>query len=105
MDRRTFLALFLTALVIVFTPMIFRGVNGRRPLPPSAPADSSTARSTAAQPARPPQAETATTATPPVATAAPSSTPRPGSDTTSVSAGKTRYVFNATGAAPRSIAL
>src|SRR5437868_9507946 len=33
MDRRTFLALFLTAIVIVLTPMLFRGFGGRRAVP------------------------------------------------------------------------
>src|SRR5207302_409126 len=35
MDRRTFLALFLTAIVIVLTPMLFRGFGGRRAVPPT----------------------------------------------------------------------
>ena len=104
MDRRTFLALLLSALVIVVTPILFRGFGARQPLPPAAPRDT-----TATAPSPTTAAPTATTSQPPVAPApipsAPSASPHPATDTTTVDAAKTRYVFSTPGAAPKSIQL
>ena len=106
MDRRTFVALFLTALVIVLTPMIFRGFYGSRPpLPPNAPADSVSAKTDSARAASAPAPNAnATQASPaPVVAAAPST--RPLSDTTGVDAGKTHVTFSTAGASPAAITL
>jgi len=104
MDRRTFLALLLSALVIVATPLIFRGFGARSSLPPAASRDTI---ATAPVPAIP-----APTATPSQLPVAPSpavssatAPPRPPADTTSIDASKTRYVFSTPGAAPKSIQL
>ena len=105
MDKRTLLALLLSALVIVMTPILFRGFGGRPTVPPSAPRDTTSA---ATVPATPPQ--TAATTNPqrvaPVSAApTPAAVARTPSDTTSVGFAKTQYVFTTTGAAPRSILL
>ena len=103
MDRRTLLALLLSALVIVITPILFRGFGGRQPLPATASRDSSAASAptTAAQ--------TANASSPPAAPAPavslPAAAPRSMADTASVDAAKTRYVFSTAGAAPQAILL
>ena len=104
MDRRTLLALLLSALVIVMTPILFRGFGVRQPLPPTASRDTTTP---AAAPAT--AAPTATASQPPIApspaVSTPAATPRPPADTTSVDAAKAKYVFSTAGAAPKSIQL
>ena len=106
MDRRTFLALLLSALVIVVTPILFRGFGGRPQSPPPAAVRDTT--SAAAAPT--PPAALTTTTSPPIASPAPvapvpMAASRPGADTTAVDAAKTRYVFSTAGAAPQSIQL
>ena len=103
MDRRTLLALLLSALVIVFTPMLFRGLGWRQAPPPRPARDTSTAlRAAPASPA--PEA-----VPPPVVTLPVSATPAPAaritSDTTSVAIGNAQYTFAAAGAAPAAIVL
>jgi YidC/Oxa1 family membrane protein insertase len=95
MDRRTFLALLLTALVIVLTPMLFRG--GARQAPTPRPAQTDTTRRAAAAPA-------------PVTAAAPAATPAPAvvramADTTAVAASNAQYTFAGLGAAPQAVHL
>ena len=109
MDKRTFLALLLTALVIVVTPMLFRSNARRAPLPPGGvgPAGATTNAASGGP---------ATTATPapPVSpgpsarTSAPAATPagpRVAVETTTVAAGKVRYSFATLGAQPMAVAL
>jgi YidC/Oxa1 family membrane protein insertase len=107
MDRRTLLALVLSALVIVFTPMLFRGLSGRPAASPaaardtSAPRDSSAPGATAAAPTQAPAGQPEVTRP-----AAPTSSPlHAQGDTTSVAAAKARYAFTTAGAAPTSIVL
>jgi len=107
MDRRTFLALLLSALVIVITPILFRGFGGRPSPPPTAIHDTTAAAATPAA-----AAPTATTSPSPIAPVAPTpvvSAPmaasRLAADTASVDAAKTRYVFSTAGAAPQTIQL
>ena len=115
MDRRTFLALFLTALVIVFTPMIFRGFGARSAAPVSATRDSaalangagaSTAATAAGQtnPPAPAQPMTPAIGAPSPAVAAPT-VARRAADTIGVDASKTRYTFSTAGAAPQAVVL
>src|SRR5690349_1763552 len=104
MDRRTFLALLLSALVIVVTPIVFRGFGGRQLPPPPAPRDTTS-------PVAAPTATAQTTlaspqpATPTPVASVPTAAPRLAADTASVDAAKTRYVFSTAGAAPQSIQL
>jgi YidC/Oxa1 family membrane protein insertase len=109
MDRRTLLALVLSALVIVFTPMLFRALSGRPPAAPTAAPDTSATRdsSAASGPAvgAPTQAAArveSDVARPAVAASSPA---RVQGDTTSVAAGKARYTFTTQGAAPTSVVL
>ena len=105
MDRRTFLALLLSALVIVVTPILFRGFGGRQsPPPPPAPPDTA---SVAAAPTAGPQVTAASPqpAPPAPAVSTPAAFPRVAADTATVDAGKTHYVFSTAGAAPQSIQL
>lgn len=103
MDRRTLLALLLSALVIVVTPILFRGFGARQSLPPAV------SRDTTAAPVAPATSAPTATTQPPVVQSPtlPATTPtaRPAADTTSVDAAKARYVFSTAGAAPTSIQL
>ena len=110
MDRRTFLALLLSALVIVFTPILFRGFGGRRQQPAPVARDTNTATTpVASSPAAPTASTGSTTPTVAAATAPPPSptaaNSRLAGDTTSVSFGKTRYIFTTAGATPAAIVL
>ena len=105
MDRRTFLALLLSALVIVVTPIVFHGFGPRQSPAPVASRDTS---ATATAPATPTPTATASqpAATPVPVLSAPTAPPRSTTDTTTVDAAKVRYVFSSGGgAAPRSIQL
>jgi YidC/Oxa1 family membrane protein insertase len=103
MDRRTFLALFLTALVIVFTPMLFRRIGGRTSLPASAQADTASAPTTATTP---PRAAPAPAPQNVAAAAVPTTVPAgKRADTTQIEIGKARYTFSTAGAAPASVVL
>lgn len=104
MDRRTFLALLLSALVIVVTPILFRGFGARQPLPPVAPRDTTATASSPTTAAPPPTTSQLPTAPAPIPSAT-TATPRLATDTASVEAAKTRYVFSTAGAAPKSIQL
>lgn len=109
MDRRTFLALLLSALVIVITPILFRGFGGRQPLPATASRDTTSAAAPPVTAAQPTTSTTMSTSPPPAAPAAattlPAAAPRAMADTASVDAAKTRYVFSTAGAAPQAILL
>ena len=106
MDRRTFLALLLSALVIVVTPILFRGFGVRQPPPPAASRDTTApARAPAPVTAAPTAAASQPTAAPSPSVLTPTAPPRPTTDTTSVDATKARYVFAIAGAAPKSIQL
>src|SRR5438105_5544322 len=109
MDRRTLLALFLTALVIVFTQMLFRGMGaGRKQLPGNAAADSAAAANRAgasASAATAPSVSTPPETVPNAAPIAPPSTVRHQADTTSVDLAKTHYTFSTAGAAPQEVLL
>jgi YidC/Oxa1 family membrane protein insertase len=108
MDRRTLLALFLTALVIVLTPILFRRLGGARQAPISAPSDSSavaTPVGASAQATVNPTTSPAVAPAPPSAAPALSAVPRRQSDTTGVDAAKTHYIFSTVGAAPQAIVL
>ncbi|HKW49327.1 MAG TPA: membrane protein insertase YidC [Gemmatimonadaceae bacterium] len=99
MDRRTLLAVVLSALVI-FAPLFFFRGRGQ----PAVPAPDTT---TAAAPASAPATPSATApagAVPVVGAAAPSPAPRT-SDTTAVDFGKTHYTFGTSGAAPQRVVL
>jgi YidC/Oxa1 family membrane protein insertase len=108
MDRRTFLALFLTALVIVFTPMLFRSMGGGRRQPaqplrdttPVLSGSTAAGASTAATGAVAPQPAPSAVAAPPVAG------PKPlHADTTGIDVQKTHYTFTTAGAAPSAVVL
>src|SRR5690348_4266485 len=108
MDRRTFLALFLTALVIVLTPLLFRGVARRSPQPVAAVADS--VHGAAPATAQPSAASTATPAAPTAApqqpaAALPVTTPRVPVETTTVALDNAQYLFAAPGGAPDAVRL
>src|SRR5690348_6423749 len=98
MDRRTLLAFFLTALVIVLTPLLFRRgakqtatVNGQ----PTDTVKSSAAAAAAAAPAAAP--------TP---AAAPATLPAiPRGETTTVALANAQYVFSSVGAGPHAVRL
>lgn len=104
MDKRTFLALLLTALVIVLTPYLFPSARRTPPRVP-ATADSVRARLDTAHAAMPAAAATppssAVQAAPRVAAAG---TPLR-ADTTTLRAAKATYAFTAQGAAPLSMNL
>src|SRR5438045_4926010 len=106
MDRRTFLALFLTAIVIVLTPMLFRGFGGRRAVPPTqgdtvaaGPRVGATASAASAPALAPLPAPVAA----PIATTA--GVARVRADTVSVEYQKTRYTFTTVGADRKSTRL
>src|SRR5438477_5723580 len=107
MDRRTFLALFLTAIVIVLTPMLFRGFGGRRAVRPTqgdtvaaGPRVGATASAASAPPALAPMPAPVAA---PIATTA--GVARVRADTASVEYQKTRYMFTTAGAAPAAVLL
>ena len=108
MDRRTLFALFLTALVIVLTPILFRRLGGGRQAPISTPSDSgavATPVGASAQATVSPTTSPAVAATPPPAASALAAVPRRQNDTTGVDAAKTHYIFSIAGAAPQAIVL
>ena len=100
MDRRTFLALFLTAIVIVLTPLVFRGGARQVAAPISAQPDTSKAGA---------PAPAASEAPPAAATPAPSSptaiAPRAHAETTTVAVEHAQYTFLNLGAAPNAVHL
>jgi YidC/Oxa1 family membrane protein insertase len=106
MDKRTFLALLLTALVIVMTPLLFQGTMSRRQ-PPAA--DTNATRTVA-----PPNANVGATTTPVQAAptppvAAPSAQAvagtRVAADTVAVRDDGARYAFTTAGASPLTVTL
>ncbi|MFL5614260.1 MAG: membrane protein insertase YidC [Gemmatimonadaceae bacterium] len=109
MDKRTFLALLLSALVIVMTPILFRGISGRRAAPARTAPD--TTQSVAPLATTTPQPAAAAPSAPsavdaPSVGAAPTSIRRAiNTDTLGVAFGKTRFVFGVAGAAPQEIVL
>ncbi|HKO16460.1 MAG TPA: membrane protein insertase YidC, partial [Gemmatimonadaceae bacterium] len=114
MDRRTFLALLLTALVIVLTPMLFRAGSARRELPPAgssaaatgatSTASTATAGSSTASPAPPAAAPVVPAPAPSTAAdVAPSAPVRV--DTTVLQRPQGAYAFVSPGAAPVSVSL
>jgi YidC/Oxa1 family membrane protein insertase len=107
MDRRTLLALLLTALVIVLTPMLFRSMGWRAATPANAPRDTTTATTPPPVASTPPSTAASAAPAAPVATAAVASgTPsRVRAETTSVDFAKTRYMFSTAGASPDAIVL
>jgi YidC/Oxa1 family membrane protein insertase len=113
MDRRTFLALFLTALVIVFTPMIFRGFGARTAAPLNAArdsaaianGDSAATAATTAGPTNPPTAAQPTRPAIGAQSPAAQSAARRGADTIGIDAAKTHYTFSTAGAAPQAVLL
>ena len=105
MDKRTLLALLLSALVIVMTPILFRGFGGRPTVSPSAPRDTTNAATVPSTPSQTAATTSPQPAAPVAAPPPPAAEARKPSDTTSVAVAKTQYVFATTGAAPRSILL
>lgn len=105
MDRRTFLALLLSALVIVVTPILFRGFGGRPRTAPPASHDTTTSAASAPTPTAQAPIASPQPATAAPALSLPTAAPRPAADTTTVDAAKTRYVFSTAGAAPQTIVL
>ena len=111
MDKRTFLALLLTALVIVVTPILFPGARPR-PAVQAAAGDSgaknveaptTTGASTGAATTANAGIRQAPSTTP---TAAPTNAPaRVAAETTTVHAGVARYELSSAGAAPVAVAL
>jgi YidC/Oxa1 family membrane protein insertase len=107
MDKRFFLALVLTAIVIVATPWLFPGAN-RRPVTPVAhvAADSTRGVSTidsgarSAAPTAPPRAPSAVPANSRNATPIPTTV-----DTTTVRTARSTYALTSRGAAPVSVVL
>src|SRR5436305_4516502 len=110
MDKRTVLALLLSALVIVMTPIIFRGIGGRRGAP-VATTGADTTQTAAPVATTTPQPAATTPSAPsavgaPTVSAAPTGTRRAvNTDTVGVAFGKTRFVFGVAGAAPQEIVL
>jgi YidC/Oxa1 family membrane protein insertase len=100
MDKRTFLALLLTALVIVVTPLLFPGAR-RQPTPPTRGAGVDTTKAVEAP------AQGATTSVRPAQTTA--QPPAPAShvvaETTTVRDGVARFIMSSAGAAPVAVAL
>ena len=102
MDRRTLLALLLTAIVIVATPILFPGP--RRPVPDTSAiaADTAGATSRTVAPATAP----AVAATPQTAPQNPAiAAPTAPVDTTTVATNRTVYRFTGIGGAPSSVTL
>src|SRR5437763_17066696 len=97
MDRRTLLALFLTALVIVLTPILFRRLGGGRQAPISTPSDRGAVATPVGASARAngsPTPSPALAAAPPPAASALAAVPRRPNDTTGVDAATTPYIFS-----------
>ena len=108
MDKRFFLALVLTAIVIVATPLLFNGGN-RRPVTPTV-ADSArrgptTDTSLVTPPVQSPIAATATTTTAAVPSNSSVSAPITAVETTTVHTAHATYVLSSRGAAPVSVVL
>jgi len=106
MDRRTLLALLLSALVIVLTPILFRRMGWRAPAQTPPPVDTTsvgpppaTSTPTAAQ------ASTPTTPSPTPGSQQAPVAARSAGDTTTVSLTKTHYTFATEGAAPSGVVL
>ena len=106
MDKRFFLALVLTALVIVATPLLFPGASRRSPTPVvadstggSVPADSAVAPIPSTLPAL------SAVAAPPVANSGVSTLIGVPVETTTVRAVRSTYAFSSHGAAPISVVL
>jgi YidC/Oxa1 family membrane protein insertase len=99
MDKRTFLALFLTALVIVLTPMLFRGARHPAPVSSALP---DTVKSAGVPNASTPAPAPAASATPITAAPMPN---RAAVETTTVGSGNAQYTFSNFGAAPTTIRL
>jgi YidC/Oxa1 family membrane protein insertase len=104
MDKRFFLALLLTAIVIVATPLLFPGAT-RRPVP-AVVVDSAAARRTIAASAASPEtsatASIAANSTTQVPNASPAIAPV---ETTTVHAQRSSYRFSSRGGAPISVSL
>ena len=107
MDKRFFLALILTAIVIVATPWLFPGAN-RRPAAPATPAVAdSTQRTTGGDTALRPTigaAPVASTAGAPINSSTTALTAVP-VETTTVRTARSTYAITSRGAAPVSVAL
>jgi YidC/Oxa1 family membrane protein insertase len=104
MDKRFFLALVLTALVIVVTPLLFPSATRRTP----APVRADTARQASSAPSTPtvPQAAVrADAAAGQNSSPALPSQPPPADDTLRVQARRSTYAFTSRGAAPVSVVL
>jgi len=103
MDKRLFLALVLTAIVIITTPLLFPGA--KRPVMPSMADSASVTSSPAAGPTQDSVAR-AVSVTPPTGTISvnPALILAP-AETTTVKATRTTYAFNSRGAAPISVVL
>jgi YidC/Oxa1 family membrane protein insertase len=104
MDKRFFLALLLTAIVIVATPLLFPGAT-RRPVP-AVVADTSARRVAAV----PDSVATARVAPSPAVaanstTVVPNAAPAAAVETTTVRAQRTTYAFSSRGGAPVSVSL
>ena len=108
MDKRTFLALLLTALVIVVTPLVFQ--RQRTPAPTTTSDTAAQAAQGATSAARPVAGATtnpnATQKAPPVVEApSPASQPRTVAETTTVRDETARYVMSSAGAEPLAVTL
>src|SRR6185503_2097723 len=112
MDKRTFLALLLTAIVIVGVPMLFRSTAPRRASPPVHDTAAIGATSAAGGVSKAPVATApavadslATTRSAQGSSANTATATRPPAETTTVALGKARYQFSTLGAEPVSVAL
>jgi YidC/Oxa1 family membrane protein insertase len=103
MDKRFLLALLLTAVVIVVTPMLFRDAT-RRPTSSVRP-DTASQQPTAARVSTSSAAPSQVTAAPPLNSTKQTLISTATVDTTPVAAQRTSYVFSSRGAAPISVVL
>src|SRR5690349_20234076 len=102
MDKRTFLALLLTALVIVVTPLMFPGAR-RQPTPPTRSSAGDTGTKIIEVPPAPSTAGATTNAAPaPISTTTrpPAAAPRVAAETTTVREGVAQFLISSAGAAP-----
>jgi YidC/Oxa1 family membrane protein insertase len=107
MDRRTLLALALTALVIVLTPIVFR-MGGRRAATPAAVATDTGTRASqlpATATAAPAPAPAATVPVPAPTGAPVPPTARSRAETTTVTFDSAQYTFSTLGGAPEAVRL
>jgi YidC/Oxa1 family membrane protein insertase len=102
MDKRFFLALLLTAIVIVATPLVFPS-TARRPVPKVVVVDSAAPAVSASVPAPPPSAVGGTGSTP--IQNIPASTVVTPVETTTVRTALTTYAFSSRGGVPVSVVL